>query len=123
MLSVALVVTDLGDQRAKVQSLLMRSFALGVAAVNSAVAARRPVLQKELFERTSPEFPHKLLEVMEQLQQLGSTFAVFRLSDGQAYVPEGSYEQITPDRLRTMIRTDQQLLEEQRLFGELEDGE
>lgn len=123
MSSIALLVTNLGDKSAKAQTLLMSSFAINLGAISSAVATRTPVLQRRLFDRHSPEFPHKLLAVMEQLEQLGSVFALFELQDGQAYTPDGSYYRITPDRLRNMISAREQSLEDRRRLADLENGE
>jgi hypothetical protein len=120
---IALVINSLGDSSAKAHALLMKTFELSVPAVNEAIAAQRPVLQRRLFDRMNPEFPQKLLEVMERLQQLGSGFSVVELAADKSYIPGNSYYEVTPDRLRNMISAHNESLEDQRRFGELENGE
>lgn len=122
MPSIVLFVSDLGANRTKAQWLLMRSFALGEGVIRNAIAARTPVVHRQLYDRQNPAFPHQLLQLMEQLEQLGSAFTVYELPDGQTYDPARTYYQITPDRLRNMIAAREESLQQQRRLGELEDG-
>ena len=103
-------------------ALLLKSLGVSVGPGISAIAAETPVLQRRLFDRQDPEFPQRLLQAMEHMDELGTGYVVFEIPDGKTYIPGRKYYQVTPDRLRNMISADQQSLEEQRRLGRLEDG-
>jgi hypothetical protein len=123
MSKIALVVSSLGNSDAKCLSLLMNSFGVSLGALRASLAKRDPVVERELFDRSDPTFPQRLLGVLEQLELLGCTSKAFELLEGQAYVPTGRYVEVTPNHLRTMIATRDVSLAEQRRLGELQNGD
>ncbi|MEO7326133.1 MAG: hypothetical protein ABIW82_15010 [Dokdonella sp.] len=114
-------MTDLGSQGAKITSLLMRAFDLNVGSVRTSVTHCIPVIERKLFDREDPAFSQKLLGVLEELDGLGCRWVAFELLNGQRYVSGSKNYQITSDRIRKMIKSREESLEEQRRLGELED--
>jgi len=117
---VALLVSDLGPQSTKGASLLMKAFGVGAGAIKAAAVNRSPLITKRLFDRADPLFASKLVSVLEQLDELGCEWTAIELPDGQVYSPTHKYYEITPDRLRNMIKAREESLEYQRRLGESE---
>ena len=105
MSKVALVVSDFGPNRSEAITLLRRSFGMPLSSIQSAVAQGRPLFERQLFDRREPAFPDVLLEAMRKLEHFGASFRAHELLDGQSFSPDGSYYQITPDRLERIVES------------------
>lgn len=120
MSSIALVINDLGSQKAKSISLLMKAFGLNVGFIKQAVSDGSVIVEKKLFDRHDPQFPQELVDVLDTLTKLGCSWRALELLDGQVYLPEMEYFEITSERLRNMISAREDSLKRQRELGELE---
>jgi len=123
MSSVALIVRDLGSQKARSLSLLMDAFELSMAAVKNAVASNSPVVTKKLFDRKDPQFPSRLANLLDELSAINCEWTAVELVNGQSYEPSGKFYEITAERLRKMVAAREESIAQQRHLGEMEAGE
>lgn len=122
MSTVALLVNDFGRQSTKCISLLTKAFSLSIGSVRNAVKSGVPLIEHKLFDRATPMFPQTLLEVLERLDELGADWEAIELLDGQKYPCAEARFRITAINLRNMITSRKESLQDQRAFGEFEDG-
>ena len=123
MASAALLINNLGPERAKCSALLMKTFQVGLPAIQAAMATGTPVAVREMFGRHHPDFGRELLVLLEALSKLGCEWSAYQILQGQSFEPTGKYWEITIDRLRNLIESNARISHEARLMNEREAGD
>jgi len=122
MSKVVFLLHDVGPNRLDVIKTLRSAFGVGLQEISHATSTAVPLIERHLFDRKEPAFPGILLALMSQLQALGASFTVYQVLDHQSFDPSGKYYEVTIDRLRNLIDSREESLQEQRTLGGLEDG-
>jgi hypothetical protein len=121
MSKIALLLNDVGPNKADVVGALRAALGVGLKDIGHASNAT-PLVERSLFDRKNPTFPQTLLGLMVRLETLGASFAVYQLLDDQQFSPTEKYYQITIDRLKDLISSREESLRRQRDLGEREEG-
>jgi hypothetical protein len=121
-MQVALFIRDFGPNKAKCMMLLAKSFKLPLSAIKEAHERSRPI-ERKLFARSDPGFPEVLSQTLASLDEMGCRWSAFEVRDHQTWQPNVQYYEYTIERFKNIIRTDEEIAEEQRHFAELEAGE
>lgn len=121
---IALIVEDLGPDKACTISELRTVSAVGVTEIVKAVAERRPIFEKKLFDRSDQSFPERLLHLLQRLESLGLPYHAYQVLDDDIFDParRAKYYEVTAHRLQNIIEARCASLEQQRRLARLEEG-
>lgn len=119
MSQIAFLVDDLGPSRAQSLKAIRDVFGLGYDDIARAASTSMPVAVRRLFDRSTPQFPASLLNLLLRLEHLAATVRVYQLLDGQSYDSRSTYYEITADRLRRLVLERARSLAEQQFLSSL----
>lgn len=122
MSRIVLFIDDLGTSQNKCLMYLSKSFEIPLGETKKRIEEGRPVLDRMIFDRHSPDFPKTLSNALGELTASNCRWRAFELLNSQIWDPKKRYYEITRDRLDSMIAARADSLEHQNEVGFLEDG-
>lgn len=121
MSKVVVLIRGLGPQRAEAVKAIREKLGLSLSDITTACSTGRPLLERRFFDRGVPDFPVRLLELVSQLDALGTDFTIFELLDNQVFSSAEKYYEINYEKLKKMIKAREESLVLQRFSGGLDD--
>lgn len=122
MSKIALLLKNTGPNKVDVVSALRAALGVSLQDISHATSTAAPLIERTLFDRKDPTFPETLYSLMSKLEALGASFVVYQLLDDQHFSPAEKYYEITVGRLRNLISSRGESLQQQRELGEREGG-
>lgn len=121
---IAFLLDDFGSDKATTVTDIRTASGISMSDVIQAVAEKRPVLVRRLFDRKDPAFPQRLLQLLAALEGRHQSYRAYELLDGEEFDPlkADKYYTLTAERLRNMIEARSKSLDEQRRLARLQDG-
>ncbi|WP_090671223.1 hypothetical protein [Paenibacillus tianmuensis] len=105
-MAIALIIRNFGDNKTRLVSAVRKCVNISLNSILTKVGTNTPVFVKELFDDIhDPEFPEKLIVMMQEFTQLNVDYSIYELIGDKPYISEGKYYEITLDRLKNMIST------------------
>lgn len=120
MSRILLVIEDSVAQNTEVLAAVRRNLGMSLAETRKSITEEKPLFDKPLFDRADPGFPEKLLALFEELDGLQVNYCAHQVLDGQEFSPLGRYYEVDTTKLRNLIKSHTESLEEQRSWNEVE---
>ena len=122
MSKIALILHTCGNDKTMALAELRSACAAPIGEMIRAMADQWPVIERTLFDRKDPDFPYRLLRLLQTLEGIGAEYVAYELMDNRAYDPREAetYYRVTAERLATMIKSRSESLEQQRRQARLE---
>ena len=113
MPKIAILIDDLGPQRAVAIATLRTVIDLPLREISVSVGSNKPLIERALYDRKYPEFAAHMLRLLRELDTLSVRYRAFELLDEQSFDARDchGYFQVYPDRLKRMIETRSESLE------------
>ena len=90
MSKVALIIENLGDEKASLIAEIRSMAPVTISEILSAVKSQRPVFEKTLLDRHDEEFTGKLVHLLRRLERSNIPHVAYRIPDQETFDPSMS---------------------------------
>jgi hypothetical protein len=116
MSRVAVVVTNVGEQKTKVITLLREVTGSAFSVITEAIKNRQPILERKLFYRDHDDVAVALRRLTGGLTRLGADYELYELPEAQAFLAadKSRVHRISPDVLENILQAHEEGLNQQQ---------